>query len=540
MVTPKIYKAAKYLRLSKEDGDFSFSSQKKESNSISSQRDLINAFVLKHPDIELVAEFVDDGYTGTNFDRPGFQKMIDAVQCGEIDCVIVKDLSRFGREYIDAGIYIEKLFPQLGVRFISINDHYDSLFNADGRESLTVSFKNLINDSYSRDISMKIRTNLEAKRQRGEFISNYAPFGYRRDPEDKNRLLVDTPAAAVVRDIFRWKIDGLNPERIAQRLNDAGVSSPMAYKRAQGIRYESGFASRPNSKWSPQTIYRILTNEVYCGTLIQGRRTTINYKLRKIIHKDVEQWSHTPNAHEAIVDPSQFSLVQRLMSEESRSGKGEIAVRPLAGRVFCGDCLAPAKRKVVSTHGKKYIYYTCPSSCGSRSISEKELESIILTTLRAEISAIIVMSDALQAIDASDWETRELKKLDERIVQQEELIQRNAALKVNVYEDFKANLIGQEDLAHIKKELSSRIEEATARLGRLREQRDDLAHGLSQQQGWLGQFKQYGNLTCLTRAVVVNLIDRVLLFPDKSVHVELRHKDQLCRIADYLSAKEVG
>lgn len=242
MVIPKTFKAAIYLRLSKDDGDFSFFSKKQESDSISSQRDLISAFVRKHPDIRVVAEYVDDGYTGTNFDRPQFQKMIEAVKRGEIDCIIVKDLSRFGREYIDAGTYIEKLFPQMGVRFIAINDHFDSLLNADGGESLMVAFKNLINDSYSRDISIKARTNLEAKRQRGEFTGNYTPFGYRRDPENKNHLLVDDPAAAVIRDIFRWKVEGLNPGCIAQRLNDHGVLSPMAYKRSQGIRYKSARA----------------------------------------------------------------------------------------------------------------------------------------------------------------------------------------------------------------------------------------------------------------------------------------------------------
>lgn len=540
MVIPKIYKAAKYLRLSKEDGDFSFTSKKQESNSISSQRDLIDAFALTQPDIRVVAEYVDDGYTGTNFDRPSFQKMIEAVKCGEIDCIIVKDLSRFGREYIDAGTYIEKLFPKLGVRFISINDHYDSLLNADGGESLMVSFKNLINDSYSRDISIKVRTNLEAKRQRGEFIANYAPFGYRRDPEDKNHLLVDEPAAAVVRDIFRWKIEGLNPAHIAQRLNNTGVLPPMAYKRSQGIRYKTGFSAQPNSKWSSQAIYRILSNEVYCGNLVQGRRTTVNYKLHKVIQKDAEQWSHTESAHEAVIDPVQFRLVQRLMNEESRSGKGEQAVRSLAGRVFCGNCLTPAKRKVVSIKGKKYIYYSCPGSCASRSISEEKLENIVLVTLRSEVATIVAMDDMLRAIDASDWEKRELKKLNDHISRQESSIQRNKELKVSVYEDFKAGLVSQDDLAHIKKELSSRIDEARARLTHLQEQRDELAQGLSQHQGWLGQFRQYGNLTTLTRTVVVNLVDRILLFPDKSVKVELRHRDQLRQIAEYLSAKEAG
>ena len=165
-----IFRAADYLRLSKEDGDSSFFPGKRESDSISSQRELIKGFVSQRPDIELVAEFVDDGFTGTNFDRPGFRKMMEAIERGEINCIIVKDLSRFGREYIDAGNYIEKMFPRKGVRFIAVNERYDSLSAAGPNDSMIIAFINLLNDSYSRDISIKIRTSLETKRQRGEFI----------------------------------------------------------------------------------------------------------------------------------------------------------------------------------------------------------------------------------------------------------------------------------------------------------------------------------------------------------------------------------
>lgn len=280
-----IYEAADYLRLSKEDGDFSLSNDKLESDSISSQRAIIERFVAQNPNIKLVAEFCDDGYTGTNFDRPDFQRMMEAVKAGKINCVIVKDLSRFGRDYIDAGKYIEKIFPQLGVRFIAVNDNYDSLNHSTG-DSLVLPVKNFLNDSYSRDISIKVRSSFESRRQDGEFIANYTAYGYLRDPENKNKLVIDEVAGEYVREIFQWKIEGMSPVTIAEKLNGRGVLPPSEYKRSIGIKYKTAFQTSSRSKWSPKAVIRILTNELYTGVLIQGRRTTPNYKVKKVIIKD--------------------------------------------------------------------------------------------------------------------------------------------------------------------------------------------------------------------------------------------------------------
>ena len=407
-----IFRAADYLRLSKEDGDFSFSPGKQESNSISSQRELIKSFVSQRPDIELVAEFVDDGFTGTNFDRPNFQKMMEDVERGEINCIIVKDLSRFGREYIDAGNYIEKMFPKKGIRFIAVNDHYDSLTATGPNDSMIIPFINLLNDSYSRDISIKIRTNLEIKRQRGEFIANFAAYGYMKDPENKNRLIIDPEAATIVREIFRWKIEGVSPANIARRLNERGTLCPAAYKKACGSHYASGFSSNMQPAWNPVSVQRILTNEIYCGVLIQGRRTTANYKVKTSILKSEDEWVRVENAHEAIITRGQFHVVQRLMSEDCRSHRGEDTVYPLSGRVYCGDCGTPAKRVVSCNNGKRYAYYVCPNSyqgggCAKRRISEKELESAALSALRLQISAILDMDRAMEEIDALPWEKAE-------------------------------------------------------------------------------------------------------------------------------------
>ena len=220
------YHAAIYLRLSKEDGDFSQSGKKKESNSIANQRKLIKDYLKHHPEIILIQEFCDDGFTGATFDRPDFQRMIELVKKREIDCIIVKDLSRFGRDYIESGKYIEKIFPALGIRFIAINDNYDSAANQQSGNEIILPFKNLINDSYSRDISIKVRSNLDIKRRNGEFVGNHAIYGYQRSGENKNQLVIDKTAAPVVESIFRMKIDGFSPAQIADRLNRDGTHCP--------------------------------------------------------------------------------------------------------------------------------------------------------------------------------------------------------------------------------------------------------------------------------------------------------------------------
>lgn len=533
-----IYEAADYLRLSKEDGDFSLSNDKLESDSISSQRAIIERFVAQNPNIKLVAEFCDDGYTGTNFDRPDFQRMMEAVKAGKINCVIVKDLSRFGRDYIDAGKYIEKIFPQLGVRFIAVNDNYDSLNHSTG-DSLVLPVKNFLNDSYSRDISIKVRSSFESRRQDGEFIANYTAYGYLRDPENKNKLVMDEVAGEYVREIFQWKIEGMSPVTIAEKLNGRGVLPPSEYKRSIGIKYKTAFQTSSRSKWSPKAVIRILTNELYTGVLIQGRRTTPNYKVKKVIIKDKSEWSRIENAHEAIIPAREFQLVQRLMQEDGRRAPGSDTVYPLSGRVFCGTCGALAKRKSVSYNGKKYAYYACPTAkktggCEGRNISERELETAVLTTLQSEIKLILDVDRALGQVGALAWERREIMRLEAAISAQEAEIAKYRTLKTSVYEDLRDGLITQDEFLHMKQDFSERISFIEDDISGLKTELDAVRAGLVNQTGWLAQFRQYRNLAKLTRTVVVNLIDKIHIYPDKKITVTLLCKDQLTDVIAFL------
>lgn len=543
-IKDQLFKVAIYLRLSKDDGDFSSAENgKSESDSIHNQRELLISFLAKHPEMELYDEYKDDGRTGTNFDRPDFKRMMDDVRKGNVNCVIVKDLSRFGRDYIECGKYIEKIFPQLGVRFISINDGFDTEASGSA-DSIVIPFKNLINDSYSRDISIKVRSNLDVKRKNGEFISNFAVYGYEKDPENKNRLIVDECAAEIVRDIFRWTIEGLSPNRIAVKLNELGILSPMEYKKSKGSKYKTEFKSSGKALWSHVAVRRILKNEVYTGVLVQGKRTTPNYKTKKFIYKNESEWVRVEDRHEAIIPRPQFDLVQQLLREDTRASAEKTTVHPFCGRIFCGDCNAPAVRKTVNSCGKQYVYYVCSANkadrsvCSKHSIREDVLEKAVLATIQQQIAVILDMDLAMQQIEALSWEKAEIKKIDANIEYQNQIIEKNNALRLGVYEDLRAGILTKDEFLTLKDEFAARIDAAKRLIDQLVSDKSGIQHGLSKQQSWLSQFRKYKNISEITRIVVVNLIERINIFEDSEIEVVFRQRDQFADIMSFLEEQE--
>lgn len=493
----------------------------------------------KHPELELYGEYSDDGWTGTNFDRPEFNRMLDDIRKGLVTCVVVKDLSRFGRDYIDCGKYIEKIFPQMGTRFISVNDNLDTL-NSSSSDNLVIPFKNLINDSYSRDISIKVRTNQEVKRRQGEFIGSFSAYGYKKDPENKHHLLIDEEAAVIVRDIFKWAIDGLSPGGIAAKLNQEGILSPAEYKHFKGCNHYSYFKKDTVSKWNHVAVRRILQNEVYIGVLVQGKRTTPNHKTKKFVYKDKEEWIRVEGTHEAVVSRQQFNLVQELLAEDTRSAVENQPIHPYCGRIFCGDCGAPAVRKTVRSGKKQYVYYVCGknkmdrSLCSKHSIREDELDTAVLTTIRRQIEVILDMDRALLDMDRLAWERFEIKKIDANIEIQKEIIEKNNELRLGSYEDFQEGILTKEEFNAVKNEFTSRALEAQKVIERLNQSKGEILHGLKEQQSWLNQFKEYKNISEINRRVIVSLIERIQIFENKEINITFGYKDQFADIMKFL------
>ena len=528
----KIWNATLYLRLSRDDGD------KEESGSITGQRELLRDYISQHPELREYAIRIDDGFSGSTFERPGFQKMIEDVKSGRTDCIIVKDLSRFGRNYLDAGEYIEKIFPFLGVRFIAVNDNYDSLGERKSSDDLIIPFKNLINEAYCRDISMKIRSQLEIKRKNGQFLGSFAAFGYLKDEQDKNKLVVDQYAADIVRDIFKWKLEGISPQDIADALNKLGVLSPMEYKRSLGMKYTTSFKTSAKAAWSAGTVIRILKNPIYTGVLIQGKETTPSYKVHKRIAKDKSEWTVIEDSHEAIISEIDFDSVQKVLKCDTRRSPDDKAVGLFSGMLFCGDCGASMVRKTVPAGEKKYVYYVCSAhkqdkSCSPHRMRDTALEEIVLDSLRQHIREVVNMSELLNITDTAPLRTAQAQKVQRQLDKKREEYEKLQKLLMSLYENLTDGVIDREEYARLKASFTARADEAERQMDALRESLNDIqSHGT--ENVWMNEFIKRQELAELDRAVVVALIDKILIHSNDVVEIIYRWQDEFAWQLDIL------
>lgn len=526
----KIYHAAIYVRLSKEDGDVA-SAAKAESNSISNQKNLIKEFLKDKKDIKVVSERVDDGYSGSNFDRPAFQMMLEDIKKGIVDCVIVKDLSRFGREYIDSGKYIERLFPALGVRFISVNDNYDSLAGKDSTDEIIIPFKNLINDAYCRDISIKIRSHLDVKRKNGEFIGSFAVYGYCKDTNDHNKLVIDPVAASVVRDIFRMKIHGLSQDAIAKILNDNSVLSPMEYKRSCGENFQTSFKQKEKALWSSVSVRRILENEIYIGNLVQGKQTTPSHKVKKVITRPEKDWIRIEKNHEPIISDRDFYLVQRLLGLDTRMSPNETEVYPLAGLIVCADCGAPMVRKNSKSGGKTYSYYLCSRNketkeCSGHRVPVDKLEGAVLTVLQTHIRNVLDLEQMLGRISTIPFQEIDIKELEKRIDAKEDELEKCKKYRTELYEDMKDGIVTKEDYMELHEAYTKKRDDAEQAIREMKKEIENILEEKTDKYKWLSYFKEFQNIDALTRNVAVKLLHQVRVTDKKSIEVEFEFEDR--------------
>ena len=517
------YRATDYLRLSYTEN------HENESDSIANQKKLIEDYVKEHPDIELVSEKVDDGYSGILFDRPAFQEMMQDIIEGKINCVIVKDLSRLGREYIETGRYLRRIFPAYGVRFIAINDNIDTAHEHAG-DDLNISMKNLINDAYCHDISVKTRSALEVKRKKGDYVGACPVYGYRKSEENRNQLVVDEYAARVVRDIFRAKIDGRSAKRIADELNALGVLSPLTYKISRGLPHpKGGFADRPDAKWSATTIIRILQDEIYTGTLVQGRQGTYNHKLRNVIQKPEEEWIRVENAHEAIIRKRDFDLVQHIMGLDTRTAPEGEKVYLFSGLLVCGCCGARMTRKTNTVGGKKYIYYHCPT--GKKHgcthpvmLREDDLIQCVLASVQAHIKNVVSVDELLNSISEETINRELVAGCKAQIAENRAQLEQIGMFKVGLYENFVKGMLDKAEYKSLRDGYSERMEELRSAIDQLRQEMERVTDRTSERQKWAQQFREFSNITELDRRAVVTLIQSIRIISKTELKITFRYQ----------------
>lgn len=487
-----------------------------ESDSISSQRTILTHFCRRHSELSVVDEYVDDGFTGTNFHRPAFQQMLQDIDSGRVNCVIVKDLSRFGRDYIGAGHYLEKQFPARGIRFISVNDQIDSI---KGAYDMMLPLRNVFNAQYAKDISQKVKSSLKARQQEGRFIGAFASYGYQKDPNDHNHLIVDPEAAAVVHRIFDLYEQGNGKIRIAAMLNQAHIPCPSEYKALTGSKYHNSNRLPQTKYWTYATIHRILHNQVYIGHMTQGR------SVRPVMHgkavrQDAANWVVVPNTHEPIISMEQWERVQTLLAARTRTSDYTQNVSPFAGFLKCGDCGRAMAKK---SHKGRFVY-KCGTyvryghaECSPHTIYQDQLEKIVLNDLNRLISSVQDLRQIASENQASKVNTQAAKtgKL-------ELALERIRHLKQSSYEDYRDGLLTREEFLAYKADYQSQEASLESQLQMLSEQKE-----APPEQPWVEDLLRLGKLTALDRITIAEVIEQIRIFEDKQVEITYRFSEAL-------------
>ena len=515
---PKENLAVMYLRLSKEDGE------KTESNSISNQREIIDSYARRNQ-IPIVKEYVDDGYSGANFDRPNFKEMIKAAYDRKFNTIIVKDLSRFGRDYIEAGKYIQRIFPENGIRFISINDNYDSKSADINDTHLILPIKNFINDSYCRDISNKVKSSQKIKREKGDFISAFAPYGYKKSEENKNKLVIDKEISDIIKNIFDMKLLGYSSKAIADELNHLGVLTPRKYKESQGFKC-NGFQNINGGNWSAKTVNRIIENEVYIGNTLQGKSVTLSYKNKKQIEKEKEEWIRVENTHEAIISKEVFTIANTMLKRDLNNSRGKDKIDIFTGMLFCKECGSSLIRRTVKYKNREEIFYICSKynkgkSCTRHSIKEETLIKAVSKIMKSYIEFNENLYSKVQRIDIN----KNLKDNQIPILKREKAM--TEELLSSLYLDLKEDVISKEEYQLFRKNYTEKLTKLDESIEYRLKKQEYTKEKIDKNKSWIIDINKYKNLSEIDRLSVVMLIDKIFISEDKTIDVRFNHTEEL-------------
>ena len=538
----RIYKTAAYVRLSVED------SGKPGTDTIEGQKALLTSFIESKETMELVSLFCDNGRTGTDFDRPQFEKMMDEVRRGRIDCIVVKDLSRFGRNYKETGNYLERIFPFLGVRFIAVNDNFDTLTAERTQDGYIVPLKNLINEVYSKDISKKSASALHVKQQNGEFIGAWAPYGYSKDPDNKHHLVINEETAPVVQQIFRLRCEGISVVQIGRRLNDAGILSPSAYL------YETGEVKTEKYKgvlWHTQIIKSILAHPVYIGHMVQGRKRQSFYEGKRQTYVDEADWIIVRNTHEPIIDEETFETVQKIAYQKKREyndrlGKFshlEHTENILQGLVWCPNCQRPMVRYKNVSHGQKLWYtYICPghsddpARCSFVSIREDELNEVLFTAIQSQIEVAADMEAVVKKLNAQPDYRRQRSDSTAKLETARRTLKRTHSLYDSLYQNYVEQLMTEQEYVTLKARYKAEAEEAERLIAVLeQEQRESKVY--TTENRFITEFRSFMGTDTLTKEMAAALVKRIYVDADKNIDIRLRYRDEYIALSRFIEGR---
>ena len=541
-----LWDAGLYGRLSVLDNG------KVDGEPIESQIAIIEQYVAGHPELKIVERYIDNGYTGTNFDRPNWERMMADVRSGRINCIIVKDLSRLGRNYIETGRFLERICPKLGIRFISVNDNYDTA-EIKSQDEFAASLKNIVNDHYAKDISLKSGSALKAKRQRGEYIGSYAPHGYLKDPSNKNHLIINPETAPVIQQIYQWRAEGLGYGAITRMLNERDIPSPGRY------RFEHGIVTNNNKKgssllWNRHALTDILRNIVYIGHLAQGKCTASLARGIPVHRTPESEWDIAYHTHDPIITEELFNQVQEVNRSRadaynanygacSHLPKGD---NPYRERLVCADCGTQMKlyRNLSKNHKKAYFTYICPTyeehqelRCTKKTIRSNDLDAMVLKTLKIQME---LFCDAQQVLEQLSKKQQKFPAhIEENELQQlEQQIKRKQGYATSLYADYRTGLLTREEYTFARGKYQEEVAALQGRISQLQERLTLTSQVSDCAKSWITLIEQYKSAEIVSRELVTAFIGEIRLSADGSIKVSFLFQDELSRIRAHCKALE--
>ena len=526
---PAVWKIGKYIRLSRDDGNA-------VSESVVNQEKILNDEIpgfFENGPYEVVDTYIDDGTSGTtDLERREFQRMVGDMKTGRINCVVVKNLSRAFRNSANQGRFLEEFIPLCNTRFISLyQPRIDTLLDPEAVHSLEVSITGFMNEQYAYKTSLDVRRTFRHKRERGEFIGAFAPYGYAKDPENKNTLVIDEEAAQVVRDIFRWFVsEGMSKAGIARRLNEYGVLNPAAYKRAKGFRYENPHCGHNDGLWSPSTVARTLQNPLYIGVLRQGRQKVISYKVHKRAAVPEEEWCVVEDAVPAVIDRGTFEAARSLHGRDTRAAPGRREVYLFSGLIRCADC-----GKSMARHtARGIVYYQCRTNrdksrarCARHSIRLDDVEKAVLAALREQIACVDDLDGIIARLSSGPAARGAYARLNAQLEQRNEELEKIADLLDSLYMDWKEGSVTREQYCRLRDRLEERDNRIRAAAALIERER-----GAAEQSAGdpcLTAFLQKRSIDSLSRGLLVELVSGICVHEDKSIEIEFTFADPRSR-----------
>ncbi len=511
-----------YIRLSQEDRDKD-KKYESDSESVANQKELLRDYVKKN-NFNLVNEYVDDGFSGTDFDRPGFQKLMEDIKNKKINCVVVKDLSRLGRDHVMTGYYIETFFPENNIRFISILESYDSFKNQASNDSST--FIIACNDYYSKQNSIKIRNVLNEKRQKGKFIGSLPSYGYMRDPEDKGHLIPNPETAPIVKKIFKWRVDGIGPSEIATRLNDEGVPTPSAYK---GTAYSSRLIDA--TKWNISTVRKILDNRIYTGDMVQHTQAKVNYKSKKKVALDKRLWLVVEDTHEALVDKETFEYCINIRKSNTRVCKAKLdrEIRMFEGVLFCKECgnrlsvQYHKKADVWSVNCNRYSRDPIRQRCGAHYFPYDQLEKQLIEKINNDINVYIKKLDIKKLNNEITKKiTKSTNEID-KIISQHEAEKNKITKKLSIlYEDRCNDIISAEMYKELSKECDEKLKKINEAIQKKQIEKYQIKNAPNVVPDYTKKIKELLDLKKSNKEIYDLLIEKIEI--DNNRNIEINYK----------------